>query len=721
MKSQFDLATSYLAKVPAPSSGARNNELNTTAFMVVERFKLSEFEFTDAMGAWASTFAPRLSDAEVRQTLSSAWNAGHSKGVAGSKARAYTEGAHRPSPTIKPVLRPPTPQQHARQAPSIKYDFAGKSKPLPPPIPDGTRALLNAVFGPGEGIRITPADLDDNGREVPDSGGITFTREEWLRRLGKSGNPNEIFSSTKRTGIYIGINPYRVGGTKDADVTSFRHALVEFDHGISPEEQFLLYQQSRLPCAAVIYSGGKSVHAWVKIDAKDRNEYNERVATLYAHFQSAGLTVDIANKNPGRLSRLPNCERFKKRQELLALGTGCNSWTEWVQHIDADGLGRCERIDDLAGLDIKSDPNCVIGIRDGKTLRYLCRGKSLWLIGPSGIGKSSLITEFAVGWAQGLPVFGITPAKPIKSLIVQAENDQYDLAEMVQGICSGHNLNAFTNEEQFDIVNDNLLFRTETRGTGQQFIDRLHRLIDRERPDIVWIDPLLSFAGINVSEQSEVSQFLREGLNPMLDSTGVILCGVHHTGKPKAARDTANWTAIDWAYSGLGSSELVNWARAVMVLCPISEYQFELKLAKRGRRAGATHPDGSMAHSVFLQHGRGIIRWEQIEPPKEPTADESKEAPSRAPGRPHKEWNMTNFLQTVGGEKLTRSELKSRCMAFGEFSDSHFEHNIWKTLKDYLEQEGKAWKVRSGPITSEPVGITIAPPAPTSFDDVEPI
>jgi hypothetical protein len=44
---------------------------------------------------------------------------------------------------------------------------------------------------------------------------------------------------------------------------------------------------------------------------------------------------------------------------------------------------------------------------------------------------------------------------------------------------------------------------------------------------------------------------------------------LHHTGKPKTLKETKNWTDIDYAYSGLGSSELVNWARAVMVLKPL--------------------------------------------------------------------------------------------------------------------------------------------------------
>jgi RecA-family ATPase len=56
--------------------------------------------------------------------------------------------------------------------------------------------------------------------------------------------------------------------------------------------------------------------------------------------------------------------------------------------------------------------------------------------------------------------------------------------------------------------NKNVSFLTESTSIRQQFIDKLHRYIEREKPDIVWIDPLLSFAGIDVTKQDQCSEFL---------------------------------------------------------------------------------------------------------------------------------------------------------------------------------------------------------------------
>jgi hypothetical protein len=62
--------------------------------------------------------------------------------------------------------------------------------------------------------------------------------------------------------------------------------------------------------------------------------------------------------------------------------------------------------------------------------RFLCRRGLLLLCGPTGIGKSSFAMQCMILWALGLPAFGIAPVRPLKSLLIQAENDEGDLAEM---------------------------------------------------------------------------------------------------------------------------------------------------------------------------------------------------------------------------------------------------------------------------------------------------
>ena len=265
---------------------------------------------------------------------------------------------------------------------------------------------------------------------------------------------------------------------------------------------------------------------------------------------------------------------------------------------------------DLLEFETSEDKNNVIGMRDGKTTRWLCKGHSAWLIGPSGVGKSSLMLQFGVSFAAGLPLWGITPQKALRVLVIQAENDKGDMAEMAKGIEAGLKL------EMSELLERNIRVRSVTGKIGQTFCAWLRKEIESFRADLVLVDPLLSFAGIDVSRQDQASQFCRVWLDPVLRDTGAVLISVHHTGKPprrdgKEVPQTLN----DMAYAGIGSSELVNWARAVMLLQPCGENQFRLMLAKRGKRAGATHPSGEPTNVVWLKHAtNGNIFWEQTEP-----------------------------------------------------------------------------------------------------------
>jgi hypothetical protein len=273
----------------------------------------------------------------------------------------------------------------------------------------------------------------------------------------------------------------------------------------------------------------------------------------------------------------------------------------------------------LLAFDVESDNGALIGISGGKLTRYICRGYGAWLIGPSGIGKSSLTLQAAFSWALGKSIFGITPVRPLRVLIVQSENDDGDLAEGAQGVLPHLGVDEFNGIEQ---LNDRVQIITEITRTGLSFCGWLQGRIEAHRAEIVFVDPLLSFAGIDIARQEQCTRFLRQDLNPILQSTGAAIIGIHHTGKPRQdAKPRAAQTELDAAYSGLGSSELVNWARAIAVLIPRGDV-FELKFPKRGRRAGATHPSGEPTLNVWLRHAREGIHWEQVSPPEEPSERE---------------------------------------------------------------------------------------------------
>jgi hypothetical protein len=216
--------------------------------------------------------------------------------------------------------------------------------------------------------------------------------------------------------------------------------------------------------------------------------------------------------------------------------------------------------------------------------------------------------------------------------MLQAENDLGDVAEAYQDITAGMGLYA---DEQRNL-DDNLFIYRDTNSVGMAFLEQMKRLIELHGADIILVDPLLSFAGIEVADQKQMTEFLRHGVAKILEQTGCILVAVHHTTKPKSAKDKEGQTPSDLAYSGAGASELVNYVREVGVLVrqPGDEPVFKFSLTKRRGRAGMQDANGDFKGDIIVRHARdkGQIRWEYGNESdiKQPDADLSNaEAPTR--------------------------------------------------------------------------------------------
>jgi hypothetical protein len=283
--------------------------------------------------------------------------------------------------------------------------------------------------------------------------------------------------------------------------------------------------------------------------------------------------------------------------------------------------------DYLLTADRKNDPNNILGNR------WLCKGGSLLIVGQSGTGKSSLMMQAAVHWALGRDFFGIKPVKPLRSIILQAENDALDCGESLQDVVAG----AYLDSAEIAQLRDHLAIYRDTVSTGTTFTAALKALIIEHKADIVFVDPLLSFAGIDVSDQEQASKFLRHDLAPILLETGAVLVAMHHTGKPKSSSDKEGHTVADLAYAGLGSSEFTNYFREVAVLfrCQGEEPIYKFGLTKRRGRAGLKDTEGAFKGEIYIRHAaeKGVIRWEYSQPPSQSATDP---APRHSDSRPAK-------------------------------------------------------------------------------------
>ncbi len=277
--------------------------------------------------------------------------------------------------------------------------------------------------------------------------------------------------------------------------------------------------------------------------------------------------------------------------------------------------------------------------------RYLCRGGGLLLCGPTGIGKSSFSTQAMILWSIGRAYFDIVPARPLRSLLIQAENDAGDLAEMRHGVCGGLNLSA----SELAQAHGNLLtIREDCRTSTRFFAEVVRPSLQEYRPDLLWIDPALAYLGGESNAQKDVGAFLRNGLNPLLTEFNCGCVVVHHTNKPATGTEKSKWQAGDFAYLGSGSAEWANWARAVLALRSIGSHDvFELHAAKRGSRLRWREPEGdSKAFVKHLAHSKmpGVICWLEAE-----------EGDIKQGGRP-KDYDESELFAVLPEEGLTTTE-----------------------------------------------------------------
>jgi RecA-family ATPase len=504
-------------------------------------------------------------------------------------------------------------------------------------IPGGAQAFVDALFQPGEPIVFRQQHLDEEGEPSWAGRGDVWSYETISARLAEGHAPAKLFPPRgEGCGLGVMLNPATKPGL--TGVVVCRHGLLEWDEG-TLQEQWSWIVQSGLPVSAVVYSGGKSLHAAVRFDAPDVATFRTRAQAALDHIARLGLPApDKCLADPSRSIRFPDYPRGDARQELICLATGAASWEEW-EEAHADPLPDPLDLDRLIVADWTQDPDNLLG------RRWLCRTRSALFVGSSGIGKSTLILTAAVRWALGKDFHGLAPARPLRILYVQAENDNGDVGEMLQGLV-GH---AFQVEE-WDAAKRNMIFINESGASGDRFLERIKRLIALHRPDLVIADPLLTYVGSDVTKLETVSAFFRNGINQILEQSATRpgMIWVHHTAKPLAdAKARQHWTDSDLQYLGIGSSDLTNWARSILVLQRIKTEDdddsptFCLQAVKRGSRACLRDYDGLASTRIFLRHSDHGQSWLPCPDPKTQPKDPNSCTPSH---RPRKDWSRLHAV-----------------------------------------------------------------------------
>lgn len=254
---------------------------------------------------------------------------------------------------------------------------------------------LETLFDASENVGYVTHSYDKDGKHVPSKGVWNKTAGQLIHDLNRYDEIEfAIGDYNKEAGAWIRFNPLDGNGIKNDNVTDFRYALVESDE-MEIEKQNTVIRELELPVACLVHSGGKSLHAVVRVDAVNYQEYRNRVDYLYKVCEKNGFKIDSQNRNPSRLSRMPGVMRNGHKQFLVATNIGKSNWNEWVEWIESvnDDLPDEENLESVWN-DLPELSPCLIE-------NVLRQGHKMLLSGPSKAGKSFLQIELCICIAEG--------------------------------------------------------------------------------------------------------------------------------------------------------------------------------------------------------------------------------------------------------------------------------------------------------------------------------
>lgn len=254
---------------------------------------------------------------------------------------------------------------------------------IPWPSPDWRldfAKLLGALFHPEESVEYkksnTPEAVTEKVSEI-------LEKADSIKKTMKAlDGPDGALVSTNA-----------VAGPDGDESFRYRYAVID-NPKMSLAKQLAYYKALNLPCAALVSTGANSVQAWIKVSAKNREEYEERVEYLFKTLDGQGFKVDSQNADPTRMVRIPGVLRNGKQQYLIGLEQGAKSfedWQTWVEYcLDGKPLVELASNSDEAP---KKDAPLIDGALEA--------GEFLLLSAPPKSGKSFALMDLALSLCSG--------------------------------------------------------------------------------------------------------------------------------------------------------------------------------------------------------------------------------------------------------------------------------------------------------------------------------
>ena len=383
---------------------------------------------------------------------------------------------------------------------------------------------LEIMFDPADIIGYTmKSSLNKKGKYVPAGKGSFTNNAGQLIDMLKDGEPIEkVFGSyDHNAGAWIRINPLDGKGIDDKNVTEYNNLLIECDN-LPVDEQIEVLEKIKIPIKAMVYSGSKSIHAIIPVNASSEQEYRFRFNFIRNIMREVGMEVDSANINPARLSRLPGVVRGDHKQFLIKTNVGMESFDEWREWVAArnDGLPEIINLRDVWDNMPPLKPELIQGI--------LRQGHKMIIASTSKAGKTFILIELAFAIAEGMTWIG-HQCKQGKVLYINMELDEASFLRRVKDIYLKMGLNHDNHVENIEIWN--------LRGIGKTLSELAPIIINRMKDNnylAVMIDPLYKVMEGDENSNGDVARMV-SSFDRIAESTGAAVIYAHHFAKGSAA------------------------------------------------------------------------------------------------------------------------------------------------------------------------------------------
>lgn len=181
---------------------------------------------------------------------------------------------------------------------------------------------------------------------------------------------------------------------------------------------------------------------------------------------------------------------------------------------------------------------------------------SLLIVGPSGVGKSLLSLYIALMLGDPNPghLFGkFKITKSLRTVFLQSENSEKIVSQRLKKMIKDPALSPGLSNIAFPYFNK--YFTCSGVTISGNFMNYIECINNQFNPDVVVIDPLISFAGVDENSNNEMRLVLDKLMNTC-NKFNIVPIIVHHKGK----------IDNDSSYASRGASAITDWASSIINL-----------------------------------------------------------------------------------------------------------------------------------------------------------